>query len=938
MSTAKNTLHVINATHWDREWLLPFAGYRQHLLHHNDTLIELMERDPSYRHYMMDGQSSCMEDYLRIKPEMAARLRKLVRAGRIQVGPWYTLPDMPLLHGEAVVRNLVVGIALAESLGRAMREGYTACSNGQIAQLPQIYNGFDIRSAVLYKGIADQRAPREFRWQSPDGSEVLALHLAARYGRTHFYCMLYHEVIANVIHDTPDNNWEYGFAENGYPFRVDGLVYDNPHSYVALNDREGWHPEHLQPYLARLREQTARDAATSHLIGFNCMDHTPPFPATPRLIAAANKVFPDLAVKDSSLPEYFAAVRREAGSNLPVHAGELRDPKIVAQDRELWWPTLSARMNLKIANRITEHRLIDTAEPACAWAWLKGAEYPVAALREAWKLLLAAHAHDSIDGCGVDKVARDVLERLADVQAMSEELLHDACRHLLRPALTATRAAGKMPEPHIVIFNLDTRPRGGFCGMEIDLPLPNPPAHVRLVAATGQEIVPHMQTLFQGGAEVRARVSRPMPTQRCRLQFEVPEIAPMSWLALKVAPAARTRKSPPRLVRGGRVLENDFLKAVVRDDGRLDLTDKATGASYAGLHGFEDVGDAGDPWHFRPTGETVSTAGPAEIKVVEDTPWRAAIEVTVSLALPADRLAAATDGVPEKRVSIASRLSLTRSGRRLDIETTIDNTCRHHRLRVCFPTGIAADTTYAGGQFGVDERPTQQPDMSAWIEKVDGYPNYGFAGLSDGRRGLAILNLGLPEYFVSGANHDTLTLTLLRTMRLRRPPAAGEDYVIGLQQLGPQTVRYALYPHAGGWREGGLWQAYRDFSRPLICSTILGAVRTGGPSMLALDSSDLEVACVKKAEREDGLIVRIWNPTDEPRDGRLTLGVAFQSVAITNLNENPRDDAKANLRVSRRTVRLTVGPHRIVTLLFRIPPPLLRQRVPGAAKAARRFE
>ena len=80
-TTKRQTLHVINATHWDREWLLSFVGYRHRLLHHNDRPIELMERDPAFRHYQMDGQSICMEDYLRVRPEMTARLRKLVRAG-----------------------------------------------------------------------------------------------------------------------------------------------------------------------------------------------------------------------------------------------------------------------------------------------------------------------------------------------------------------------------------------------------------------------------------------------------------------------------------------------------------------------------------------------------------------------------------------------------------------------------------------------------------------------------------------------------------------------------------------------------------------------------------------------------------------------------------------------------------------------------------------
>ncbi|MEI6562950.1 MAG: glycoside hydrolase family 38 C-terminal domain-containing protein [bacterium] len=921
----KKTLHVINATHWDREWLLSFVGYRRHLLHHNDRLIELMERDPAFKHYQMDGQSICMEDYLRLRPEMAARLRKLVRAKRIMVGPWYTLPDMPLLHGEAVARNLLVGIAASESLGGAMREGYTACSNGQIAQLPQLYNGFDVRSAVIYKGISDQRAPREFRWQSPDGSEVLTLHLAARYGRTNFYCLLYHEVIANVIHDTPDQNWEYAFTDNWYPYRVDGLMHHDPYSYPCLNSREGWHPQYLRPYLAKLRDTTARGAATSHLIGFNCMDHTPPFPATPKLIAAADKVFSDLRVRDSSLPEYFAALRREAGTNLPVHVGELRDAKAGALDRDVWWATLSARMPLKTANRMAEHMLVDMAEPASVWAWMKGAEYPAASLTEAWKLLLASQAHDSIDGCSLNKVTDDILGRLVDVQTMSEGLIDDACRSLIQPAILPATAKRQTPEPHLVLFNLDTRPRGGFCQMDVDIPGRKAEGNLCLVTDTGTEIQPHVQFLHEGGSSVMGLVGRPMPTHRCRIQFEAPPLAPLSWLTLKVTAAAASTAvvTPPSLIRAGRTLENGFLKAVVRDDGRVDLTHKETGAVYCGLHYFEDVGDVGDPWLFKPVGQPVTTSGPAEIAVVETTPWRATIEVKVRLELPLARPPAAREGTPEKgQVLMTSRLSLTRSGRRLDVETTIDNPCRDHRVRVCFPTGIVTDTTYAGGQFNVDERPTKQPDMSTWIETVDGYPNFGFAGLSDGRCGLAILNLGLPEYFVAGEKSDVLTLTLLRAMQLRRwPEGTGEAQWAGAQHLGRLTVRYALYPHAGGWQQGKLWQAYRDFSRPLVCSEMIGAVRTGKESMVALNAADLEVACLKKAEKNDGLIVRIWNPTGAAQEGKLTLGVPFKSVITTNLNEDPQPEAAVKLRaVGRRTARFTVGAKKIVTLLFRLTP------------------
>lgn len=921
MMVKKRTLHVINATHWDREWLLSFVSYRRHLLHHNDNLIELMEQDPAYRHYMMDGQSICMEDYLRLRPEMAARLRKLVRAKRILVGPWYTLPDMPLLHGEAVVRNLLVGIAVAESVGGAMREGYTACSNGQIAQLPQIYNGFDIGSAVLYKGISDKRAPREFRWQSPDGSEVLALHLAARYGRTNFYCLLYHPVIAKVIHDTPDNNWDYDFDDNWVPFRVDGQRFHNPYQYGTLNSREGWHPQYLRPYLEKLRDQTSAGAATSHIVGFQCMDHTMPFPATPRLIAAANKEFPDLTVIDSTLPEVFKAIRREAGDALPVHVGELRDSKVVAKDRTLWWATLSARMDLKMLNRASEHMLIDVAEPACAWAWLKGAAYPSASLTEAWKLLLASQAHDSIDGCSLSKVADDIVARFTDVQAMSEGVVEDACRSMLQPALAVTGTGGPSPEPHIVIFNFDIRPRGGFCRMEVDLPKSMASQTLLLVAEDGTTIVPDVERLHEDGSSLLGLVGRPIRTHRCRLQFEAPVVAPWSRLTLKIGVSSirRSASGMKRLARGKRWLENEFLKAVVRDDGRVDLKHKETGATYKGLHYFEDVGDVGEPWNFRPTGSTLTSSGRSEIELVENTAWRAVIRVKTSMRLPAARCDQPAGWKAKKaKVQLTSRLTLTRFSRWLDVETTIDNECRDHRLRVCFPTGIAAEKTYAGGQYSVDERDTTLPDMSQWIEPINGYPNFGFAGLSDGKRGMAVLNLGLPEYFVTGKKHDVLTLTLLRAVGLKRWPVGyGVREMEGSQSLGRMTVRYALYPHSGGWQEGKLWEAYRDFSRPLLCSEVIGAVRPGGKSVLSLDAGNLEVACIKKAERENGLIVRIWNPTASAQKGKLTLGIPFQSAVTTNLNEDPRPEPEIKLSTTRGSARFSVPGGKIATLLFR---------------------
>lgn len=68
-----------------------------------------MESDPGYERFILDGQAIALEDYERIKGG-SEKLRRQLKEGRIQAGPWYVLPDEFLVSGEALVRNLERGI------------------------------------------------------------------------------------------------------------------------------------------------------------------------------------------------------------------------------------------------------------------------------------------------------------------------------------------------------------------------------------------------------------------------------------------------------------------------------------------------------------------------------------------------------------------------------------------------------------------------------------------------------------------------------------------------------------------------------------------------------------------------------------------------------------------------------------------------------------
>src|SRR6478672_11268479 len=108
---------VVPHTHWDREWYLPFEQFRLRLGAVVDGVLDTLEGDDSFTSFTLDGQAIVLEDYLEVRPENEGRLRALLDAGRLEVGPSYVLPDEILVGAEALVRNLLLGRRVCRGLG-----------------------------------------------------------------------------------------------------------------------------------------------------------------------------------------------------------------------------------------------------------------------------------------------------------------------------------------------------------------------------------------------------------------------------------------------------------------------------------------------------------------------------------------------------------------------------------------------------------------------------------------------------------------------------------------------------------------------------------------------------------------------------------------------------------------------------------------------------
>jgi len=116
VASGGKTVLVLSHTHWDREWYEPFESFRFRLVKAMDRLIEILQKDSRYERFNLDGQLVVLEDYLEIRPEMRQTLQKLVKSGKIGIGPWYVQADEFLSDGESTDSKSVARDAAGQGI------------------------------------------------------------------------------------------------------------------------------------------------------------------------------------------------------------------------------------------------------------------------------------------------------------------------------------------------------------------------------------------------------------------------------------------------------------------------------------------------------------------------------------------------------------------------------------------------------------------------------------------------------------------------------------------------------------------------------------------------------------------------------------------------------------------------------------------------------
>ena len=696
------TIHAVSHTHWDREWYFSTLDTQLFALKAFSELIIALENNPRFV-FHLDGQSSIFDDFIRLKPNMAERARRLVRDKRLLIGPWYTQPDLFNIATESLFRNLRIGIHHAQQAGYCMSVLYLPDTFGSHAQLPQIARAFGLRHILLRRGYDPQiMGPTELCWEALNGDSAITVITPFGYSLAH--------------------------PERGGRWR---------------NFRPAHFDEETFPLIARMK---ALSPASDLLcpIGGDQVSCDADFD---RLIAAVNALSDD-RWEISSYERYFATL---ADKPLPRWRGEFRIPRLARVHKSIG----SSRYDIKKANNDAELCLTRLAEPMLALARRNGFEEGEEMLEQAWRWLLESHAHDSMGGCNSDETNRDVLHRCRQAQQIGEAIFSLHARQLL------ANLAAKTPYRFLVVNgtsspNVDVRRQM----------LITPAAHFALMGESGEplRVVVHQQRQVQLPRHVLLTPDGEVETEQQCWYYEnvvdllnVP-VPPLGFALFYVTPGQQPI-TLPAVSQEIQTIENAYYRLSLQDN-QLHWQEKASGRTLSPLLQLRDISDDGDLYDFSPLpGDSGLTFSHFTLDNAQQHPWQQSLHLHAALLLPEgindDRLARS-----ERQRVVNVKLTLTLEDDMLLGDLTIENTARDHRMQLLFNTGKTIDAVCADVPFGTLTRANQHiADSAGYAEKpVDTEP---FMHRLSPHADFHVFARGMKEYAYQG---QQLRLTLFRSV------------------------------------------------------------------------------------------------------------------------------------------------------------------------------
>ena len=638
------TMVAFGHAHIDVAWLWPLAETERKCVRTFATQLALMEEYPEYR--FLQSQPHLYRMVKTHYPELYRRIKAAVKAGQfVPEGGTWVEPDTNISGGESLIRQFLHGQRFfRQEFGVECELLWLPDVFGYSGALPQIMRGCGIRYFSTQKIF-----------------------------------------------------WTYN---GGDPFPYNTFTWEGIDGSEVLVHLHNDYNSRTNPasVIRRWTERVQKDGISTRLLPFGwgdggggpTRDHLEflrrqgDLEGVPRVkIASPVGYFKDLEARGVPDARYVGELYLQA------HRG-----------------TYTSQARTKRGNRRSECALREAELWGAAARALRGFQYPVEPMDEAWKAVLLNQFHDIIPGSSIHRVYEEAEAAYASV--------------IQAAGGVATRAAATFTDgsPALAVFNSLSWERT---------------AHVPLPAG------------WEGAVD---EAGSGLPVQVVDGQAWVEATIPScGWTTLRPAGATEIASA---LRATGELLENEWLR--VELDGRGEITslfDKESGRELAAspcnsLRMYKDVPTAWDAWDIDSMVALtpVELGGAASIEVVAAGPLVARLRVTRQL----------------HDSTMVQEISLRRGSRRVEFHTVVDWQERHKLLKVNFPVAVHANEAVHEIQFGHIRRPNHRSrPFDADRFEVS---NHKWTALTEENRGCAVLNDCKYGVNVIG---NSINLTLLKS-------------------------------------------------------------------------------------------------------------------------------------------------------------------------------
>jgi mannosylglycerate hydrolase len=899
-------IYYFAATHWDREWYKTVDEYRFKLIPVMDKILSTLTSDPDFQLFTLDGQTSVLDDYLTVRGESthADTLRTLIGEGRLLIGPWFTMPDEFLISSESIIQNLIYGHSLCEKYqAETLKVGYVCDTFGHIANLPQIFNGFNIKSAVTSRGTNDHDLDCFFQWKSPDGSEVTAFRAPEICG----YGSFFFETISEFYPD--------------YQAHLDEIT------------------ERAIQYVERELTRTS----LPYVILMDGMDHETIHEFMPEVLKRLSEHF-QCPVVQQRLDDVFTEIN-EGMDQLPTdlsntkplfREGELTDHcKAYVMHNKLIPHTLSSRYDLKIANDQCQNLLEHYAMPCSAIDEINGSDYIYSYLNYAYSLLLQNHAHDSICGCSIDAVHREMQTRFSKAYQTAAEYFFQYCAkeyfnsvNAVKVEAASSDAGTEEPLCLVKIFNPLPYEYQGAIEFNIDF---DSAFEVKSLPYVKFEQRNSFLIFDEDHNELKYNIlhasrrknvkqfggnKRLADTHRVAV---ISKLRPLGYTTFMIKPLEQPYRITERFSDSAVSCQNDLIRFEIAPNGTISITDKKTGRIYSGLHSFLDCGEMGDGWfHVRPISDrTISSLGcRVSIEKTFDGYAECKFVVRYEFELPKEK-ELSFDFIRRSdqydTCVIKSEFTITRDSSLVCVHTEIDNNIRDHRLQLHLPTNVDTNSYHVNQCNLILSRQTGL-DHSHYTWKEADITEQSFESMvfmrseaSSAPHGLLFLSKGgLHEVSCPGDRENSIDITLLRCFN----KTVNTDGEPDGQLQGRQEFDYAILPFSDETdselvlRKDQYVCGYKEF-------TIPSGAYTQNESTFTFTSDGCNyTTCMPSKKTESSIIVRAVNYSDKPSVCSIRFAKEVTGACICNFLEEVTGQASVNSHV----VEVTAEPYQMINV------------------------